>query len=200
MPCIGAIILAAGLSSRMGDFKILLPWTNDKPILWHVISKYIALDIDPIIVVTGRSSGRVQEAVADLPVQCVHNPNYATGEILSSVKVGLRAMPDEVVATFINPADMPNIPKSVIQTVHESYQPQSILAPLFQGQRGHPVLLDRVFFEAMLDLPPDGAPRDVIKANRHHLQLIDMDEEGVIIDIDTRETYEHELKRAKNET
>ena len=81
MPRIGAIILAAGMSSRMGDFKILLPWTDDRPILLHVLDKYIALNIDPIFVITGRDADIVQETVADLPVQCIHNPIFETGEI-----------------------------------------------------------------------------------------------------------------------
>jgi molybdenum cofactor cytidylyltransferase len=195
MPHFGAIILAAGLSSRMGDFKILLSWIDDKPILWHVVSKYVALNISPILIVTGRDAERVQETVVGLPVECVHNPDYATGEILSSVKTGLHAMPDDVDAAFINPADMPRIPQSIIQTMQATYQPQHIVAPRYQGQRGHPILLDKVFWQAMLDLPAEGAPRDVIKANRQYLRFVDTDDDGVIIDIDTPETYQQELKR-----
>ena len=195
MSRIGAIILAAGLSSRMGDLKILLPWVDGQPILWHVVSKYVALNINPILIVTGREAEQVQETMADLPVECVHNSDYATGEILSSVKTGLRAMPDDVVATFINPADMPRIPQSIIQIMQSNYQPQQIVASRYQGQRGHPILLDRAFWRAMLDLPADGAPRDVIKANHQYLRFVDTDDEGVIIDIDTPETYQRELKR-----
>jgi molybdenum cofactor cytidylyltransferase len=195
---IGVIILAAGLSSRMGDFKILLPWIDNKPILTHVVSKYIALNINPIIIVTGRDAERVQETVAGLPVKCVHNPNYATGEILSSVKIGLQAMPDDVVATFINPADMPRIPQSIIETMQASCQPQQIIAPRYQGQRGHPILLDKTFWQAMINLPTDGAPRDVIKANRQYVHFIDTEDDGVIIDIDTPETYQRELKHLDN--
>lgn len=196
MPRFGAIILAAGLSSRMGDFKILLPWTDGQPILWHVVSKYVALNINPILIVTGRDAERVQDTVVGLPVACVHNPDYVTGEILSSVKTGLRAMPDDVDATFINPADMPRIPQSIIQTMQETYQPQHIVAPRYQGQRGHPILLDKAFWQAMLDLPAEGAPRDVVKANRQSLRFVESDDDGVIIDIDTPDTYQQELKRS----
>lgn len=194
MAKLGAVILAAGMSSRMGDFKILLPWRDDRPILLHVIENYVALKIDPIIIVTGRDADRVQDTVAELPVQRVHNPDYETGEILSSVKVGLRAMPDDINATFINPADMPLIPQSVIQTMQKMYQPEKIFAPRYEGQRGHPILLDRKFWQPMLDLPTDGAPRDVIKANGQHLMFVDTDDDGVIIDIDTPEIYQRELQ------
>lgn len=196
----GVIILAAGLSSRMGDFKILLPWTDKKPILTHVVGKYVALNINPIVIVTGRDAEHVEDTVAELPVQCVYNADYVTGEILSSVKTGLSAMPDDVMATFINPADMPSIPQAVIETMQASYQPQHIVAPRYQGQRGHPILLDRMFWKAMLDLPAARAPRDVIKANKASIKFVDTDDDGVIIDIDTPETYQLELKRATDAT
>lgn len=199
MPRFGAIILAAGMSSRMGESKILLPWTDDQPILRHVISKYLALNIDPIYVITGRDADRVQEVVKDLPIISVYNKNYETGEILSSVKVGLRAMPDDVDAVFINPADMPLIPQSVVEKLQDAYQVGYIIAPQYNGQRGHPILLDRAFWQAMLDLPDDGAPRDVIKANRQHLRFVETDHEGVLIDIDTPEIYENQLKQVHND-
>lgn len=191
----GAIILAAGISSRMGDFKVLLPWLDERPILLHVIEKYITLKIDPIFVITGRDADRVEATVSNLSVQCLYNPDYETGEILSSVKVGLRSMPDDVSATFINPADMPRIPQSIIEQIHDAYQPERIVAPQYDGQRGHPILLDRAYWQAMLNLAPDKAPRDVIKANRQHMTLIKTDDDGVIVDIDTPETYQRELKR-----
>ncbi len=191
----GAIILAAGMSSRMGDFKILLPWKDKRPILLHVIEKYVALEIDPIFVITGRDADQVKKVVSDLPVTCVYNPIFETGEILSSVKTGLRVMPDDVSAVFINPADMPRIPKSIIQDMQKSYMRQKIIAPRYDGQRGHPILLDRVYWEAMLNLPDDSAPRDVIKANKQHIIFIETDDDGILIDIDTPETYQRELTR-----
>ena len=195
MPRFGAIILAAGMSSRMGDFKILLPWVDDRPILLHVLDAYVALKVDPIYVITGRDAPRVRRVVSDLPVQCVYNPDYETGEILSSVKIGLQSMPDDVDAVFINPADMPRIPETIIEAMQNEYQAGHIFAPLYEKQRGHPILLDKVFWNAMLELPADGAPRDVIKANQQHLKFIDTDDDGVVIDIDTPEIYEQERNR-----
>lgn len=195
MPRFGAIILAAGMSSRMGSFKILLPWYDDKPILHHVLKKYITLEINPIIIVMGRDEADVKQAISDFPVTCVHNPDYETGEILSSVKVGLRAMPADVTATFINPGDMPRIPQRIIEMMQETYQSGHIVAPRYDGQRGHPILLDKSFWYEMLNLPDDGAPRDVIKAHSSKLLFIETDDEGVVVDIDTPEIYEQELKR-----
>ena len=92
----GAVILAAGLSSRMIENKLLLPWRDGDAIVRHVASKYVNASIRQVVVVTGRDASRVRAVVADLDVTCIHNPDFATGEILSSVKVGLRALADDL--------------------------------------------------------------------------------------------------------
>ncbi len=194
----GAIILAAGLSSRMVENKLLLPWRDGDAIVRHVALKYVDASIGQIVVVTGRDASRVRAVLADLNVTCVHNPDFATGEILSSVKVGLRALPDDlglrrhkpVAAAFIQPADMPCVPKEVIGQLAAAHEAGWNVVPRYKGRRGHPVLLDRAYWEAMLALAADGMPRDVIQAAREGLRLVDVEDEGVLVDVDTCEAYE----------
>ena len=195
MPRFGAIILAAGLSSRMNANKLLLPWQDGRAIVDHVVSKYVRAGIAPILVVTGRDAEQVKAALEHLPVICCYNPYYKTGEILSSVKIGLAAMPAEVAASFIQPGDMPCIPPPIISQLKAQHQSGKNIAPRHAGQRGHPILLDRAFWRAMLDLSADAMPRDVIQAHRQHLRLIDTDDDGVVLDVDTRAAYERTLKR-----
>ena len=195
MPRFGAVILAAGLSSRMKVNKLLLPWRDGQPIVTHAVLKYVRAGIAPIIVVTGRDAEQAAAALSHLPIICRCNPDYKHGEILSSAKTGLAAMPAEAVACFIQPADMPCIPLSIIPLLAARHQPGKNIAPRYAGQRGHPILLDRAFWPAMLDLPADAMPRDVIHAQREHLRLIDADDDGVLLDIDTRAAYERALKR-----
>ena len=195
----GAIILAAGLSSRMGQNKVLLPWRDGQPIVRHVASKFVGAGIKDIIVVTGRDATQVNAALADLRVKCVHNSDYETGEILSSVKCGLGALPSDVLAAFIQPADMPCVPLDVIVQLAERHEAGWNLAPRFDGRRGHPVLLDRAFWRAMMDLPADAMPRDVIQGARDRLRLVDVEHEGVLLDIDTRESYERVLALASGD-
>ncbi len=187
----GAIILAAGLSSRMGENKVLLPWRDGQPIVAHVAAKFLSAGIADAIAVTGRDASDVSAALADLNLTCVHNPDYATGEILSSVKVGLRALPAELAATFIQPADMPCVPADVIALLAQRHEAGWNVAPRFQGRRGHPVLLDRVYWRTMLELPDRAMPRDALAGSQ--LLLVDVEDEGVLLDIDTREAYERVL-------
>ena len=189
----GAIILAAGLSSRMGDNKVLLPWRDGQPIVAHVAAKFVSAGIADVIAVTGRDASDVSSALSEFNVTCVHNPDYATGEILSSVKVGLRALPAVIAATYIQPADMPCVPSDVIALLAQQHEAGWNLAPRCQGRRGHPVLLDRAYWRAMLDLPNRAMPRDALAESR--LRLVDVEDEGVLLDVDTREGYEHLLKR-----
>ncbi|MCY3797287.1 MAG: nucleotidyltransferase family protein [Chloroflexi bacterium] len=195
--------MAAGLSSRMVENKLLLPWRDGGAIVRHVALKYVDASIEHVVVVTGRDASRVRAVLVDLNVTCVHNPDYETGEILSSVKVGLRALPGDlglrrhkpVAACFIQPADMPCVPKEVIGQLAAAHEAGWNVAPRYEGRRGHPVLLDRAYWEAMLALAADAMPRDVIQAARERLRLVDVEDEGVLVDVDTREAYERVLAR-----
>jgi molybdenum cofactor cytidylyltransferase len=195
---IGVIVLAAGLSSRMGEFKLLLKWVDDQPLLAHVVEKVTALPVAPVVVVTGHRADAVRAALTGFDVTFAHNPDYADGEILSSMKVGLRTMPETVAAVMVVPGDMPRISPEVMQQVLNAHAPATIVAPQYAGERGHPVLFDRHFWQALLDLPRDGMPRDVLRANKDRIRLIDVSSDGILADVDTPETYERELRRAQN--
>ena len=199
----GAVILAAGLSSRMVENKLLLPWRAGGTIVRHVAMKYVNASIGQIVVVTGRDAARVRAVLADLDVTCVHNPDYETGEILSSVKVGLRALAVDLgllgrvdtdrrhkpaAAAFIQPADMPCVPPQVIGQLAAAHEAGWNVAPRYEGRRGHPVLLDRAYWEAMLALAADAMPRDALVGSQ--MRLVDVEDEGVLLDVDTREAYE----------
>ena len=67
------------------------------------------------------------------------------------------------------------------------------VAPVYKGQRGHPVLLDKAYWREMLDLPAEAMPRAVIQGAREKLRLVEVDEKGVVMDIDTREAYQRAL-------
>ena len=188
----GAIILAAGLSSRMGENKLLLPWRDGQPIVRHVASRFVQAPLETVLVVTGRDAELVRAALDDLDLTCIHNPDFAVGEMLSSVKAGLRALPAGLRATFIQPADMPCLPAAVIGQLLAAHEPGWNLAPVCDGRRGHPALLDRAHWAAMLNLPADARPRAALEAGR--LRLLDVADAGVLLDVDTRESYERLMK------
>ncbi|MCY4466225.1 MAG: nucleotidyltransferase family protein [Chloroflexi bacterium] len=186
----GAIVLAAGLSTRMGENKLLLPWQAGAPIVAHVTRQFLLAGIETIVV-TGRDAALVRAALAGLSVRCIHNPAFATGGMLSSVQAGLRALPDILAAAFIQPADMPGISMAVIKRLAREYETGWSVAPSHDGRRGHPLLLDRSRWTAMLALDAPAMPREALDKSR--LRLLPVDEPGVLVDVDTPQAYRQAL-------
>ena len=182
----GAIILAAGMSSRMGENKVLLPWRDGRTLVAHVAAKFLRAGISEVVVVTGRDAERVEASLAGLDVRPVHNPDYATGEMLSSLQAGLRALPAGLEAAYVQPADMPCVPEDVIGLLRARHETGFSVAPSYKGRRGHPVLLDRVDWRRMLGLAAGARPRDGLG----RVRLVDVADEGVVLDVDTRAAYE----------
>jgi molybdenum cofactor cytidylyltransferase len=197
-PRIAAIVLAAGLARRMGSPKVLLPWGHSPSILDHIVAQLKAAEVDHILVVTGHEAGKVREIAARHDVEIVHNPDYATGEMLSSLKVGVRALPEKVAAALVVLGDQPRIQPEIVQRVVQAYTEGkgSIVAPSYQMRRGHPILIDRRYWDELLALPADGAPRDLINAHADEIAYVTVDTDSVLGDVDTPEDYEEERRRA----
>lgn len=195
---VGAVVLAAGMSSRMGQHKVLLPWLGNQTILEHILTQLIQSKIDQITVVTGNQSGEVTALVKPFSVQTVFNPAYRTGEMLSSLKAGLSALPRHISAALIVLGDQPRIQPRVVHQVLTTYADGrgEIVAPQYQGQRGHPILIDRRYWAEILDLPDGGAPRDVIRAHPEALALIDVETDSVISDVDTPQDYREQRRKS----
>lgn len=198
MSRIAAVVLAAGVSARMGQQKVLLPWREGETIIEQVVTALQSAQIDPIYVVAGGSTPQISRKVTPLGAQVVHNPDYAVGEMLSSFKIGLSALADDVDAVLIALGDQPRIDAAIVRQVVDAYQSGegSIVAPRFHSQRGHPILIDRRFWTELSDLPPDGAPRDVVKRHPEASAWIDVDDDSVVSDVDTPEQYAAERAKA----
>lgn len=186
------VVLAAGQSERMGEAKLLLPWGDGSTIIRNVCAQAAAADLTELLVVTGGWREQVEAAIADLPLRVVHNPQYAEGEMLSSVQAALRAAPESSEAVLIFLGDQPAVQEGVVADVLNAYAEGcgTIVAPVYEGRRGHPVLIDRVFWDALLRLPVGAAPRDVLRAHEDEVCEVPVDTPSVLQDIDTPDDYE----------
>lgn len=195
---IGAIVLAAGMSTRMGEPKMLLPWTEKRTIVEHVVEQVLNSRVDHITVVTGHYSKSVKSVIEPMGVDVVYNRGYKTGEMLSSVKAGLRAMPDNVAAVLVILGDQPRIQPKVIYQVMMAYAEGrgEIIAPSFEMRRGHPILIGRRYWPEILNLPRNGALREVLNAHSERITYVDVDTDSVLRDVDTRDDYVQERWRA----
>lgn len=197
---IAAVVLAAGLSSRMGQSKHLLPWLNGQTVIEQILTQVSAAGVPVIMVITGNRAEEVAAKAQAMGIEAVYNPDYATGEMLSSLKTGLRHLPDEVEAVLVVLGDQPRIRAAAMRQIMAAFAAGKgkVIAPRYRGQRGHPMLISRAYFAELLALPPDGAPRDVVARHPDQVYLLDLDADAPG-DLDTPEDYAAELKLAEQE-
>ena len=109
------VIMAAGLSSRMGRYKPLLP-VSGQPAIVHLVSAMLKGGVGHCIIVTGYRADDLKDACRDLTdISFVHNPDFATTDMFASAKIGFRAVTKEYSRILFTPADIPLIPVSVIR-------------------------------------------------------------------------------------
>ena len=188
---ISAILLAAGQSKRMGQPKMLLPW-GKSTVIEQVITTFLHAGIEHMIVVTGGARDRVESTLSRYPVQTVHNPDYANGEMLSSIQCGLRAMPERALAALIGLGDQPQVQEEIVRSLIEAYLGRKpiLIVPSFEMRRGHPWLVARPLWSELLALEPPESPRDFLNRHASDIHYLNVDTESVLADLDTPEDYQ----------
>ncbi len=194
---VGAVVLAAGDSARMGQPKLLLPW-GSSTIIRTVCERVTSCGLHEIVVVAGEHMEAIQQQLVNLPVRVVYNPDYAEGEMLSSLKVGLQSIWHSSSACMVVLGDQPEIKTDVFFSILRTYSRElkRIIIPTHKNRRGHPVLIDNSFWQAVLDLPSDKAPRDMLSAHEQHIFEMEVDTVTVLSDIDTPEDYKRASQRS----
>jgi molybdenum cofactor cytidylyltransferase len=188
---IAGLILAGGASSRMGSPKALLP-AGSESFVDRLISVF-GETCDSTWVVLGHDAERIRSAVRRAgEARFVVNPHPEHGQS-SSLACGLRAIGDGADAVMFTPVDYPSIQAATIRALRaamESAADRPLLAiPRHDGRRGHPVCVSRALIPEFLALPPDGAARDVIRRHGAEVFYVEVDDPGILRDIDTPEDY-----------
>lgn len=189
---IAGVILAAGGAQRMGQPKQALIWRS-QPLVRHVAQAALEAGLAPVMIVVGSAAEQVEAAVQGLPVQLVHNPEWQLGQS-SSVKVGVSALPAETGAAVFLLADQPRIPVQLIVSLMEAHAAtlSPLAAPLVQGRRANPVLLDRAVFPDLLALSGDQGGRALFA--RYAAHWVPWHDPTILQDIDTPEDYQRLLE------
>jgi molybdenum cofactor cytidylyltransferase len=188
-PRIGAIVLAAGRSSRMVDRNKLFIEVDGRTMLRHAVDAALGAHLSPVVVVTGHQREQAEATVAGLPVKVVHNPDYAEG-LSTSLRAGLDALGDGVNAAIVCLGDMPRITARHLGRLAAAYNPvegRALVVPTRRGKRGNPVLWDRRFFAAMRTLAGDVGARHLIGEHTDELVEVEMDDDAPLLDVDTPE-------------
>jgi len=143
----------------------------------------------PIMVVLGYEADRIRSGIRNARgVEFVVNPAPERG-MLSSLQCGLASLPADADAVLFTPADLPSIERSTIAAVAASGSAE-ITIPRYGGRNGHPVRISRGIVAELLALPEDAQARDVLHRHRGQTLFLDVDDPGILHDVDTPADYE----------
>ena len=189
-----AVILAAGSSRRMGTQKLLLPF-GDLTMIETVLDHVLSSNIDHVMVVLGPNPEKVQEVLAKKPVQFCHNKQHEEG-MLSSVICGISALPDSAEAALIYLGDQPKVPAAVSNAVIEAYDEElyGIVIPVYNHRRGHPLLVDMKYRREVEKLDLEQGLRALRHQFPEDVLEVEVDEPGILLDIDTPDDYSNATK------
>jgi molybdenum cofactor cytidylyltransferase len=186
---ITAIILAAGESRRMGQPKMLLPW-GDSTVLQTVLAAFRSAGIEDLVVITGGIHEQI-EALIGRSARTIVNPDFAAGEMLSSIQAGLQNLGKEVPAALIGLGDQPQVRAQTVGKLIRAYEETgcNLAVPSFQQHRGHPWLVGRLYWEAILRMQPGETMRDFFRGHAQQIHYIEAEDASVLADLDTPEDY-----------
>ena len=189
-PPVAGIVLAAGLSERMGSCKLSLP-LRGRPLLAHVVQAAAATRLSPLIVVLGEDAPHLKNKIDFGRATLAVNPDSRSGRA-SSLKVGLRRLPPDCAGVMVLLGDQPLVTAGLIGTLLSAFarHPDRWVAPLYRGRRGNPVIIPRRWFRDLFTLTGDQGPRRLLSSPGLRLHLVEVDDPAVVMDVDTPEDYE----------
>ena len=168
----------------MGYPKALLTYRGET--FLDTLTELFAAHCQPVIVVLGAEAERIR-AQASRPAHFVFNPDYKRGQT-TSMQCGLRAAPPGAEGVLFTLVDHPAVARETIEALLASPRPV-VRAPRHNGQRGHPIWFSRSLIPEFLALPEDGAARDVVRRYAENTEFLDVDDPGILADIDDLEAY-----------
>jgi len=184
-----AIVLAAGLSRRMGRPKLLLT-LEGRPVIRHTVERMLAAGLSDVIVVVGPEHEAIRQALEGLPVRLAVNPTPEAGQA-SSVRRGIQAVSPLATVALIALGDQPWVSADVIHRLLAALAApgKRIAAPRYADGLGNPVLFAADVFPELLALTGDRGARAVVEKDASRLAVVDV-AQAMPRDLDTPEDYE----------
>ena len=194
------ILLAAGRSKRMGTQKLLLPFPGGKTLIEHVADRLLASPLSRLVVVVGGAEGdrrQVCAALSTRPVAIVVNPD-ADGEMLSSVRCGLAAMPSGFTAALVALGDQPSITPHLVSRLIDAFQAsgRGIIVPVHGDKRGHPLLFSSKYFDEIAAGFGQTGLRGLLLAHEMDVFELPVSSDDLLTDMDVPADYRREFDRA----
>ena len=185
------LVLAAGLSRRMGEFKPLLPFRG-KTLIENTIDSILSSGAHQVVVVTGHRADELETILSEKyegRVILTRNREFSTTDMLHSIQIGCQAMP-ECDAFFLLPGDMPVVEPATFQKVLAQRDGTlGVIFPTLDGYRKHPPLVDYRLIPQILGFQGEGGLRRFWQEQEALISTVAVDDVGVWMDLDTQEDY-----------
>jgi molybdenum cofactor cytidylyltransferase len=194
---VSGIVLAAGLSSRMGEINKLTLSINGTPLLIHTLKQLLKSNLHEIVVVIGYEQEMVRSLISKLPVRLVYNENYLEGQ-MTSVHCGLSALHDACDGVMICLSDLPLLQPCDINQLINAFLNQcetSIMVPTYQGQRGNPIVMDFKHRQDILENGRNLGCKRLLEKNPDMVTVLKMKNDHTVFDLDTTDDYLRVLNR-----
>ena len=194
----GAVIVAAGLSSRMNAFKPMLPLAG-ATVIRTLIGTLRQAGVELIVVVTGRNSEELSEHIADLDVETVKNEDYASTDMFHSACLGFARLEGRCEQVFFMPGDVPLFsPYSVMEMLeYRRATDTDVLTPSYNGRQGHPVLLSAAAVPEMTAYRGPSGLKGAIRSYKGSKDVLPLPDQGLVMDADDPEDYAKLLEYAR---
>lgn len=186
---IGALVLAAGYSSRMGTFKPLLPFAG-ATVIENAIRTFRRAGIVDITVVVGHRADELIPILDRLKVKHIFNENYDEG-MFSSIIKGVQSLTPETEAFFLLPGDMPLVKSHTVRLLYRAFNKMEmdVVYPVFQKRRGHPPLIGANCFPEILLGGATGGLRQILEGYEGRSYEVEVLDESILQDLDTQDDY-----------
>ena len=187
---LAGIVLAAGESSRMGRDKALLSYQGST-FLNHIVSRFVTR-LDPVVVVLGHHAESIRASLTPAPrVRVALNGQYKLG-MLSSLQEGVRSLPDDAGAAMFTLVDHPAVEGATLDLLISEWERTGapLVIPRVGERRGHPVIASRAILDEILQLPADASPKNVVRRHQEQTHYVEVEDPGVLKDIDHPSDYD----------
>ncbi len=194
---VAALVLAAGMSRRMGGPNKLLAELDGAPIVRQVVETFLASKAGPIFVVVGHQAELVRAALEGLAVRFVENAAYEEG-LGTSLRAGVTALEGDVDGVLVALGDMPWIRAEHVDALIDAFDPAgpyTICVPVHERKRGHPVLWSSRHFGEMRKLGGDVGARELLESHAGAVRTVTVDDAAVHLDVDTPEMLANAPRR-----
>jgi molybdate transport repressor ModE-like protein len=184
----GALILAAGSAlDPNGSMPLSLYKVGAVSAIQRLILTFDRAKTEPIVIISGNNSEKLEKHVARLKVVCLRNLNSGQTEMFESVKIGLQYLREKCDQVLVTPVDVPLFTLDTVEALIQSGE--KLAAPVYNGEKGHPVLIAHELIPALMEYDGNGGLREAIRRCGQACQLISVEDQGVLIDIETEQDY-----------